>query len=404
MPIGPVRHRHDSRAARAGPARRPRRTWRVAADRAIRQPQVDAPAARRARTRAASASASRSSTVPLLPISPAVRSHSPTRCPSAACLAIVAADADLDVVGMRTEREHVDRLDRRGHRVQPKTSSAFSGLPCSARSEDPAATKAPVTSRPPAEREQVMRIVAMRADVHQAVGGHAVRHLPPVLRLQAGDRRIHRQQLVHQLAGPLHEHRRSRSRAASRPGPRRRRAADRRASIGSDAAACVSVAQHDRSGSPSCLRTAAGHRLGQHQVGLAPLEVPPQRLELRRGAAGGDDDRAGADRALRRSMTSTCFRAKRTFLTGECSKQRRPAPSGSGRQPEAGAIRIEREAVARSARPPPRRASCCASSCFGRQPRHVEPGLRRASNSRRRSRSSSPRAIEQRLARRRAGT
>src|SRR5262245_58919259 len=39
--------------------------------------------------RAASASASRSSIVPLLPISPAVRSQRPTRSPPATCLAIV---------------------------------------------------------------------------------------------------------------------------------------------------------------------------------------------------------------------------------------------------------------------------------------------------------------------------
>src|SRR5690606_19851261 len=39
--------------------------------------------------RAASASAARSSTVPLLPSSPRVRSHRPTTCPEATCFAIV---------------------------------------------------------------------------------------------------------------------------------------------------------------------------------------------------------------------------------------------------------------------------------------------------------------------------
>ena len=87
MPVGPVRHRHRPRPGR----RTQRDTARVIgcrADRAIGQPQVDPP--RRAKhPGAASASASRSSTVPLLPISPAVRSHSPTRWPSATCLATV---------------------------------------------------------------------------------------------------------------------------------------------------------------------------------------------------------------------------------------------------------------------------------------------------------------------------
>ena len=56
---------------------------------------------------AASPSATRSSGVPLLPISPRVRSHSPTRAPSAACLASVAGHPDLDVVGMRAEGQQV---------------------------------------------------------------------------------------------------------------------------------------------------------------------------------------------------------------------------------------------------------------------------------------------------------
>ena len=58
--------------------------------------------------RAASASARRCSTVPLLPSSPRVRSHNPTRCPAWTCLGERAADADLDVVRMRPEGQQVD--------------------------------------------------------------------------------------------------------------------------------------------------------------------------------------------------------------------------------------------------------------------------------------------------------
>ena len=81
---------------------------RILADPPIGPAQVLAPRGAE-HGRAASASASRSSTVPLLPISPAVRSHRPTRMPSAAVARDGAAEADLDVVGMRTEDEQIDR-------------------------------------------------------------------------------------------------------------------------------------------------------------------------------------------------------------------------------------------------------------------------------------------------------
>ena len=62
-------------------------------------------------SRAASASARRSSTVPLLPISPAVRSHRPDTKPELHVLCDQTADADFDVVGVRAEGQQVHRVD-----------------------------------------------------------------------------------------------------------------------------------------------------------------------------------------------------------------------------------------------------------------------------------------------------
>ena len=55
------------------------------------------------------------------------------------------ADADFDVVRVRTECEYIDGLQGRGHLVQPKTSSALSERPRNACSRMRDATKAPVT-------------------------------------------------------------------------------------------------------------------------------------------------------------------------------------------------------------------------------------------------------------------
>ncbi len=86
-------------------------------------------------SRAASASASRSSTVPLLPISPAVRSHSPTRCPSAACLATmppmpISMSSGCGPMASRSTG------CRRAHRVHPNDVVALSDSPCSGARED----------------------------------------------------------------------------------------------------------------------------------------------------------------------------------------------------------------------------------------------------------------------------
>ena len=106
--------------------------------------------------RAASLSASRSSTVPLLPISPAVRSHSPTRWPSAAC----SRDVPPRPIRCRrgAGRMRAGRPEHESSSLQPNTSSALSGCREPQRARMRRARKAPVTvSLEPPKREQVMR-------------------------------------------------------------------------------------------------------------------------------------------------------------------------------------------------------------------------------------------------------
>ena len=142
-----------------------------------------------------------------------------------------AADPDLDVVGMRADRQQIDGIDRAPDAPEPK-GGGRSSRPAEdlVRLVDLAADRAGQDSRrheragnrvaAAAECEQVTRIVAVRPDVHQAIRGLAVRQVPAVLRLQSGYRRIHHQQLVHQLSGSLHEQRRRAAAPAFRPGPR----------------------------------------------------------------------------------------------------------------------------------------------------------------------------------------
>ena len=177
----------------------------------------------------------------------------------------------------------------------------------------------------------MMRIVAMRADVHQAVGGLPVRQLPAVLRPQARNGRIHRQQLVHQLTGALNEHRLA---------PLRRRlvlvgAAHEQALVVSPAnpvARCLRVLQRHASVT-ELLAHRRRHRLGHHEIALATLEVAAQRLELRRGAAGGDDDGAAPERRHRRATISTSLRSRRDLLTRERSKIRAPRLTAARARP-----------------------------------------------------------------------
>ena len=92
MSIVPVRHRDRARTMPANQLRRPiARAPACSRIAAVRPAKVLAPAGARARRAASAASRRRSSGVPLLPSSPAVRSQSPTVCPAAACRAIVPA-------------------------------------------------------------------------------------------------------------------------------------------------------------------------------------------------------------------------------------------------------------------------------------------------------------------------
>ena len=56
------------------------------------------------------------------------------------------ADADLDVVRVRPDGQHINRGDR--HRVQPNTSSALSSSPRAARARMRAARNAPASVSP----------------------------------------------------------------------------------------------------------------------------------------------------------------------------------------------------------------------------------------------------------------
>ena len=124
--------------------------------------------------------------MPLLPISPAVKSHMPDPVAERGVPGDRAADPDLDVVGMRADRQEIDGAEVSTHRVQPKTSSALSVCPADGAGQDSRRhERAGNRVAAAAKREEVVRIVAVRADVHQAVRGLPVRQVPAVLRLQA---------------------------------------------------------------------------------------------------------------------------------------------------------------------------------------------------------------------------
>ena len=55
------------------------------------------------------------------------------------------------------------------------------------------------------ERKEMSRVIAVRPDERQAVGGPSVRRVPTVVRLNSRNIRIDRRQLVHQLTGALNE-------------------------------------------------------------------------------------------------------------------------------------------------------------------------------------------------------
>ena len=84
MAIGPVRHGHDARTVTADEGDGLNKVLGMFADFAIGPAQVFAPGRTKDRARRFGFSQPLVDPVPLLPISPAVRSHSPTRRPRAA--------------------------------------------------------------------------------------------------------------------------------------------------------------------------------------------------------------------------------------------------------------------------------------------------------------------------------
>src|SRR5258708_15625570 len=57
-----------------------------------------------------------------------------------------------------------------------------------------------------AKSEQMVRVVAVRADARQSLRSTGIIRGPSERRLHAGDIRIQGGELVHQLTGPLHNH------------------------------------------------------------------------------------------------------------------------------------------------------------------------------------------------------
>ena len=126
MAIGPVRHGDDARPMTPDEGDRLRRDepdpCRCARS---GQPQVLAPGRAEHADARLRPSASRSSSVPLLPISPAVRSHRPTRQPSAACRAIVPPRpiSMSSGCGPKTSRSTADASRRTRTPRRPASSS-----------------------------------------------------------------------------------------------------------------------------------------------------------------------------------------------------------------------------------------------------------------------------------------
>ena len=122
------------------------------------------------------------STVPLLPISPAVRSHSPTRRPRAAWRAIVPPSPISRSSGCGPNDEQVDSHQR----VNSNAWSDGLGLAEVVPEQDAAGqVRAGHAVARIAEREQLMRKVPVRPDVRQAVRRARVVHAPAVRGLES---------------------------------------------------------------------------------------------------------------------------------------------------------------------------------------------------------------------------
>src|SRR5260221_5428928 len=196
-----------------------------------------------------------------------------------------------------------------------------------------------------AKGEQVVRVIAMRADVRQAVGRARVVGGPAERRLQAGDIRIQSGEFVHQLAGPLDDDLVAKARrrfVAISPAHQDlfvADPADRLNNIGRRG----HVADDRGAGSQERPRLRR-HALAQDEVARAKPEVPPQRLEERRGHAGGDDDVRRANRSAGGEHVGG-LAVEADAPPGRSLEQQRPALLRGGRKAEARAIGIDRRAL-----------------------------------------------------------
>ena len=148
MTIGPVGHRHDTRPCLADQARDGPQLVRVASNRAVRQPQVHTPRSPEHVTRGVGfRQALRDRAVAAhLARRQVAEAHAMAK---RGVLGNKSANANLDVVGMRSDGQEIDRRERGLHRVQPKTSSCLSGWPLAARARMRAARNAPERDCPP---------------------------------------------------------------------------------------------------------------------------------------------------------------------------------------------------------------------------------------------------------------
>src|SRR5258706_9383438 len=217
-----------------------------------------------------------------------------------------AAEPNLEIVGMGSEDEQIDWFHHNSHsptsNVQGANEDTLGGgcrvlevvkrlpreapdrilfhrcmLECA--NEDSGGKKGArdgIASA--AEREEVMRVVAVRAYIHQPICGLAGKDLPAVLWLQPRNHGEHRQQLVHQLTRALDED----CRALSLWRLVLLRAAHQNAIVGRPANTMMRrprVAERHIAASTR-LPDVRGHGLREHQVALTPLEMTTQLLEF----------------------------------------------------------------------------------------------------------------------------
>ena len=225
------------------------------------------------------------------------------------------------------------------------------------------------------------RVVAMRADVQQAVGGLARNQFPSVLRHQPGDRREHRQQLVHQLTGALNEDGRIAFAPAFRPecAP----ATSMRSSGVHRTRRCGSRVSRKVVSRRRLLAHRGRHRLSQHEIrSRAVLKCRRSCRNSSVGGAGRDDDGGCADGTAlgddfdvpARDLDLPHARA----LEDHCSASMRPPPRAPGtrdrdRDMNASRMRIAAGASGTVSLPSSLRVSHVPST----------PAFDRASNSRR---------------------